>query len=132
VSHPGPDISAYGDGGGEVFRSDLITIDTPVIIIPEKIADICEFIQAKYRGNEFSILCKGKWDARGWSVGADYVIPKQKVGSASSTTSRTSCSGSRWRGGTPLFHSHPMGMDEVQFRGYEQPHFHFPGKHPVL
>lgn len=119
-------ISAYGDDGGEVFRSDLITIDTPVIIIPEKIADICEFIQAKYRGNEFSILCKGKWDARGWSVGADYVIPKQKVGSASVYYQPDELQRLKMEGWNTVIHSHPMGMTKFSSGDMSNLNFHFP------
>lgn len=119
-------VSEYGDGGGEVFRSNLITVDTPVIVIPERIADICEFIQTKYRGNEFSILCKGGWGEHGWRVGPDYVIPKQKVASASVYYQPDDLHRLKMEGWNTVIHSHPMGLTKFSSGDMSNINFHFP------
>jgi hypothetical protein len=123
---PVQQVSEYGDGAGDVFRSDLITVDTPVIVIPEHIVDICNFIQTRYPGKEFSILCKGSWGEKGWHVSKEYVIPKQKVSSASVYYKPDDLQQLKIEGWNTVIHSHPMAMQKFSAGDMSNINYHFP------
>ncbi|MDD4052580.1 MAG: hypothetical protein PHR28_11875 [candidate division Zixibacteria bacterium] len=116
----------YGDGAGEVFRSDLITIDTPVVRIPDQIVDTCTFIQTKYPGKEFSILCKGEWDAQGWRVSKAFVIPRQKVAAASVYYQPDELQRLKMEGWNTVIHSHPAGVQKFSYGDMSNINYHFP------
>lgn len=61
------------------WDSGLKIIEEPSIEIEYNLLTICNKIQAKFPGTEFSILVKGQETDEGYYLTDDYVIPKQEV-----------------------------------------------------
>ena len=45
----------------EVFTSGIAIQSKPVVLVPASVLGVCDAVQAKVGGNEFSILLKGGW-----------------------------------------------------------------------
>lgn len=65
------------------WDSGLNIITEPIITVEQNLLQVCNQIQQEFPRLEFSILAKGKYNSEGFYVTDEYVIPKQKVGSAS-------------------------------------------------
>jgi len=65
------------------FDSGLNIIDKPRITLDYRLLMHCDKIQSKFKGLEFSVLCKGHYDENGFFVTGEYIIPKQRVSSGS-------------------------------------------------
>lgn len=94
---------------GEIFTSGLVVkkISDLKLIIASKILDVCDYIQNKYKGCEFSILCKGDWDENGnWVITDEFEIPRQTIASASVYYVQNELQGLKERGFNTVIHSH--------------------------
>lgn len=102
-----------------VFTSDLVVLKEPVINVPIEVLDLCERIQARLPGKEFSILLKGDWSSRGFDVGKEYVIPKQKVEHAS-VDYLEDLVAYRNNGFNTVVHSHPFNSESTTFSSSDE------------
>lgn len=102
-----------------VFTSDLVVLKDPVINVPIEVLDLCERIQRKLPGKEFSILLKGNWSSRGFDVGKEYVIPKQKVEHASVDYLEDLVT-YRNNGFNTVVHSHPFNSESTTFSSSDE------------
>jgi hypothetical protein len=73
-----PIKTAYTDKSLE-WDSGLNIITDPKISIDHTLLTVCDEIQKAFPGEEFSILAKGEYTEKGFTVFNDYIIPKQKV-----------------------------------------------------
>ena len=88
-----------------VFDSEL-SIVSPVIIVPQKLNSIIRYIQQKLGNNEFSLLLKGSWTEKGFTLAKEYYIPKQEVSHASVDYNEDlSLLTTEWNA---IYHSHPF------------------------
>lgn len=90
-----------------VYRSNLTVLTEVDIIVPQDIVDVCTAMQIKFDDHEFSILAKGEWTPRGFVVGKEYVIPKQRVGYASVDYDREDLTRLKQIGYNTVIHAHP-------------------------
>ncbi|MFA6694986.1 MAG: hypothetical protein WCR85_00015 [Sphaerochaeta sp.] len=98
--------------GPEVFKASVNVQDIPEVCMPPSILSLCNALQSKYSGLEFSILLKGGWAKNGFVVECeDYVIPKQTVGGASVDYDTEDMSRLCAEGYNCVLHSHPMNMN---------------------
>lgn len=67
----------------DVFKTDLFVTENHRVVINDFILAVCNGIQDKFPGKEFSILVKGKWTESGFICSDDYIIPNQKVSTTS-------------------------------------------------
>lgn len=74
-----------GTGKKESIEWDtgLNIITDPEITLDSNLLFICDSIQKKLPGTEFSILCKGFYSDTGFHITDDYVIPQQEVSTCS-------------------------------------------------
>lgn len=95
----------------EVFTSGIAIQSKPVVLVPASVLGVCDAVQAKVGGNEFSILLKGGWTGDGFVVSpGHYVIPKQSVGYASVDFDNADVARLTSEGYNCVLHSHPAGM----------------------
>jgi hypothetical protein len=66
----------------EIMDSGLL-VTVPKVWVSTRMMAILSAIQDKAERNEFSCLMKGEWTKDGFTIGEDYVIPKQEVGGCS-------------------------------------------------
>jgi len=95
-----------------VFDSEL-SIVSPVIIVPQKLNSIIRYIQQKLRNNEFSLLLKGSWTEKGFTLAKEYYIPKQEVSHASVDYKEDLyLLTTEWN---TIYHSHPFSTGTPSF-----------------
>lgn len=67
----------------DVFKTNVFVIDKPSVYVSDYVLAVCNGIQSKFEGTEFSILLKGYWTHKGFECSDHYIIPKQRVTAAS-------------------------------------------------
>lgn len=93
----------------EIWDSGLKFVERITIKIPDEILKVCNSIQKQVEDNEFSILCKGKFNDRGeFELGNEYIIPKQEVGGASVDYKDEDIQKYKQDGFNVVIHSHPF------------------------
>lgn len=90
-----------------VYKSTLAVLEKVHILLPRDIIDVCNALQEKFVGNEFSFLVKGGWTSDGFRIGSEYVIPKQRVAFASVEYDREDLLRLKQSGYNTVIHSHP-------------------------
>lgn len=93
-----------------VYKSDLAVLDRVVIIVPQKIVDICTALQRKFEHHEFSILAKGDWTSQGFELSEEYAVPKQTVEYASVEYDREDLARLKQIGYNTVVHAHPYSQ----------------------
>jgi len=95
----------------EVFTSPLKVMSTPVISCPPSVLSICNAIQGRLPGMEFSILLKGQWTPSGFIIATDeHAIPKQDVTQSAVDYDHEDVSRLVAEGYNCVLHSHPMNL----------------------
>lgn len=94
-----------------VFTAQIAVQDTPVIRLPVSIQSLCNSLQNKFPGMEFSVLLKGDWTKHGFVVETDaYAIPKQTITATSVDYDPEDISRLMADGYNCVLHSHPMSL----------------------
>lgn len=106
------------------WDSGLAIVDRPTIAIPYRLLMICNAIQDKFDGKEFSILVQGQWTETEFVVGTDFVIPKQTVRSAEVAYDEDLTIYKK-QGYNVIIHSHPFAMHEFSNDDTETINTHF-------
>lgn len=107
-----------------VWDSDMKIIRKAVVRIPRHILQICNAIQTKLPGLEFSILVRGEWTESGFVLSEDYVIPKQRV-AAASVDYNEDLGTYRNNGYNTVIHSHPFKSSSFSHSDEEAINSHF-------
>lgn len=97
-------VKTYKPKKDKTWDSGLVIVDKPQITLDHELLMLCNEIQDKFPGTEFSILCKGEYNDEGFYVSKEYVIPKQKV--TSSTVDYEPLDSYRQQGYNVVIHSH--------------------------
>jgi len=103
-----------------VFSSGLTVVETSrekvQIDVPRNILNACDELQEKFKNNEFSIVCKGRWDEDGKYVIIDeFRVPKQKVYGAAVDYDLEHLVELKALGFNSIIHSHPFYMKSTSF-----------------
>jgi hypothetical protein len=109
------------------FKTDLVVHKELLIRIPDEIGDICDAIQDKYKNEEFSIVCKGEWKSKGFTLSqSDWAVPIQRISGSSVDYDSENLLELKQQGYTCVIHSHPFNMKSFSSRDMDTICTHFP------
>lgn len=113
-------ISPVAPVRSKVFKSSLVVVEYPTkkfeVFVPLQIWTICNELQTKVGSNEFSIVCKGKFDRTGkYIIGSDYRVPNQEVAGAKVDYDNEDLQRLKLEGWNVVIHSHPFNSRSSNF-----------------
>lgn len=121
--------SAPKTTGPKVFDSGLKVIKTHnekiEVQIPAKIINVCNSLQRSVDRNEFSIVCKGRWEDGEYIVDEDFKVPKQEVAGASVDYDNEDLERLKLEGYNVVIHSHPFESSNFSASDEETINSHF-------
>lgn len=111
----------------DAWDSGLATRE-PCILLSDRVRKILKTIQDEVGNDEYSVLFKGDWESKGFTVSNNYYIPKQEISSMSVDYEENIGKLRNEKGYNVICHSHPFSSGTGNYSGADDSHInsHFP------